>query len=108
MNEVPTVTSHRTMGGMTVYATYSGCAYIDLSWDPRNETAFEVINVWDHAAGKAGGPIGHALETDYTESDKRQHLKRAVSTELREWLRETGTAELRNYWEHTAPGGRWS
>ena len=46
-----------TANGQTIVGTYHGGAYIDLHFDRADAPAFDVINVYDYAAGKATIPF---------------------------------------------------
>lgn len=77
-----TRTAYRTINGTRIVATYNGGPYIDLHWHSALGPAFEVINVWDYRAGK------------------REEFN--VSAKLTEWIKDTGAAEIANYYRHTA------
>lgn len=59
-----------TAGGYEIRGTYHGGPYIDLSFG--GGPAFDVINVWDYAAGQSTIPCSKA----------------AVFAALREWRRD--------------------
>ena len=76
-------TAHIEVAGQTIVGTYHGGAYIDLHFDEASAPAFEVINVYDYAAGKATIPFT---------SD-------AVRDEMLTWAEEVDLHDLDNYSE---------
>lgn len=69
-----------------ITATYHGGAYIDLHFGNADGPAFEVINVWDYAAGKA----------------RIAFRQSAVADRLAEWIddnRDSLAHDLPNYAE---------
>lgn len=72
-----------TVEGQTIVGTYHGGAYIDLHFEDASAPAFEVINVYDYAAGKTTIPFT---------SD-------AVRDEMLTWAEEVTTHDLDNYSE---------
>lgn len=77
-----TCTAFRTVEGVRIVATYNSGPYIDLHWHTADGPAFEVINVFDYRRGE------------------RETFN--LSAKLSEWIKDTGTAEIRNYYRHTA------
>ena len=75
-------TAFRTVDGLRIVATYSGGPYIDLHWGTVDGPVFEVINVWDYRKGE------------------RERFN--LSAKLSKWIKDTGRAEIRNYYRHTA------
>jgi len=63
--------------------SWRGGAYIDIHFDTVADGAFEVINVWDYAAGQAEIPFTRA----------------AMKARCREWLDDMAD-ELPNYAEN--------
>lgn len=78
-----TVKNGSDYGDVQIVAVHNGGPYIDLFWGHDLESAFEVINVWDYRTGKLIDNL-------------------SVSRKLSEWIKDTGTAEIRNYYRHTA------
>lgn len=78
-------TAYRTLRNseIQIVAVWQGGMYIELFWGHNLNDPFEVINVYDYQAGKIQDNVN-------------------VSKELTQWMKDTGTAEIVNYYRHTA------